>query len=299
MKRVNKIDIYGLGALGTMYAAIFTEKLGKENVRVLADPERVSRYRKDGCIFNGASCDFQFCDVKQETEPAEVILFCVKYGGLKDAMESVAHLVGKDTILISVLNGIRSEEDLAAKFGAEKVIGCTAQRMDATKEGNAVRCTSTGELALGLVDGGMQENLDAVAALFDRIGFRYTLPSDMKLALWSKLVCNVGVNQTVALYGGTYRGVHQPGEAREMMREAMRECVAVGQAEGIALTEKDVEFWMDVVDHLGADGEPSMRQDAKAGRKTEVDLFAGTVCALGKKHGILTPVNDQFLEHFS
>lgn len=296
---IQTIDIYGLGALGTMYAAIFAEKLGKENVRILADASRIQRYQKEGCYFNGKLCDFNFCDVSKETRPSELLFFCVKYGGLASAMESCSHLIGEQTILISVLNGIRSEEDLAKKFGPEKIIGCTAQKMDATKNENHVSCTSTGELALGLLSGGIAENLEAVTLLFDKIHFQYTLPADMKRALWSKLVCNVGVNQTVALFEGTYRCVQLPGEAREMMRQAMRECVAVAQAEKIDLSENDVELWTDIIDHLGADGEPSMRQDAKAGRKTEVNLFAGTICELGKKHGIPTPVNDHFLEHFS
>lgn len=299
MKQIEYVDVVGLGALGTMYADIFTSKLGKDKVRVLADEKRYERYRQEGASFNGKTCDFQYCDAAKEDRPSQVLLFCVKYGGLEDAMKQVAHLVDEDTILISVLNGIRSEEDLSRVFGAEKVIGCTAQKMDATKEGNSVRCTSIGELALGLLDGGVQENLDAVISLFDRIGFPYTLPEDMKRALWSKLVCNVGVNQTVALYEGTYRCVHEQGEAREMMRQAMRECVAVAQAEGISLSEDDVELWTNIIDHLGADGEPSMRQDAKAGRRTEVNLFAGTICELGRKHGIATPVNDRFLNHFT
>ena len=79
--------------------------------------------------------------------------------------------------------------------------------------------------------------------------------------MWGKLLCNVGVNQTVSLFQGTYRSVQLEGEAREMMKAAMR-------------------------------------QDSKAGRKTEVALFAGTICELGKKHSIDTPVNDHFLEQF-
>ena len=84
-----------------------------------------------------------------------------------------------------------------------------------------------------------------------------------------------------------------------MMLAAMRECVAVGQAEGVALSEDDVTYWRDIVDRLAPEGLPSMRQDAKAGRKTEVELFAGTVCELGRKHGIPTPVNDVFLRAFT
>ena len=295
-KKIETIDIVGLGALGVMYADFFTRKLGKERVRVLADADRIKRYREDSVTFNGQVCDFNYLDAAKESRPAELILFAVKYGALETAMEEVAHLVGKDTILISVLNGIRSEDDLGRKFGVEKVVHCIAQKMDAMKENNAATCKNKGELALGVLNGGKEENLAAVKAFFDETGFTYSCPEDMRHTMWAKLLCNVGVNQTVSLYAGTYRTVQEEGEAREMMKAAMQETILVANAEGVGLSEKDLTDWVAIIDSLNPDGEPSMRQDSKAGRKTEVVLFAGTICELGKKHGIATPVNDNFLE---
>lgn len=295
---IQTIDIVGLGALGVMYADFFTKKLGKEKVRVLADKERTERYRKEQLTFNGEVCDFQYCDAAGESRPSELMLFAVKYGALETAMEENAHLVGENTVLLSVLNGIRSEEDLGRKFGREKVVHCIAQKMAAMKEGNAAVCTNKGELAIGVLGDGRKENLEAVKAFFDRTGFAYSCPADMRHAMWGKLLCNVGVNQTVSLVEGTYRSVQQEGEAREMMKAAMRETILVANAEGVALSDKDMADWVAVIDGLSPDGEPSMRQDSKAGRKTEVALFAGTICELGRKHGVATPVNDRFLEKF-
>lgn len=294
--KIETVDIVGLGALGVMYADFFTKKLGKDRVRILADQDRTERYGRETVTFNGAVCDFNYRDAAKETRPAQLLLFAVKYGALKTAMEEAAHLIGEDTVIISVLNGIRSEEELGARFGKEKVVHCIAQKMAAMKEGNAAFCTDRGELAVGILDGGRQEKLEAVRAFFDGLGFAYSCPEDMRHAMWGKLLCNVGVNQTVTYYAGTYRTVQQAGEAREMMKNAMREVVLVANAEGVDLSEKDVEQWVGIIDTLNPDGEPSMRQDSKAGRSTEVTLFAGTVCELGKKHGIPTPVNDIFLE---
>ncbi len=293
---ITTIDIVGLGALGVMYADFFTKKLGKEKVRILADKERIERYKKEQITFNGEICDFQYCDAAKESRSSELMLFAVKYGALETAMEENAHLIGENTVLLSVLNGIRSEEDLGRRFGREKVVHCIAQKMAAMKEGNAAVCTNKGELAIGVPGDGREENLAAVKDFFDRTGFAYSCPADMRHAMWGKLLCNVGVNQTVSLVEGTYRSVQQEGEAREMMKAAMRETILVANAEGIALSDKDMADWIAVIDGLSPDGEPSMRQDSKAGRKTEVVLFAGTICDLGKKHGIATPVNDRFLK---
>ena len=141
---IQSIDIVGLGALGVMYADFFTKKLGKEHVRVLADSSRVERYRRDQVTFNGEVCDLGYCDAAQESRTSQLILFTVKYGALAEAMEEVAHLVDEHTILLSALNGIRSEEDLGRRFGADKVVHCIAQKMDALKEGNTATCANRG-----------------------------------------------------------------------------------------------------------------------------------------------------------
>ena len=267
---IGTVDIVGLGVLGVMYADFFTTKLGKERVRVLADKKRIERYKKERITFNGKVCDFQYCDAAKESRPSELALFAVKYGALETAMAENAHLVGEGTVLLSVLNGIRSEEDLGRKFGREKVVHCIAQKMAAMKEGNEAVCTNKGELAIGVLDGGREENLAAVRDFFDSTGFAYSCPADMRHAMW----------------------------AREMMKAAMRETILVANAEGVDLSEKDLTDWVSIIDGLNPDGEPSMRQDSKAGRKTEVALFASTICELGKKHSIDTPVNDHFLEQF-
>lgn len=293
---IEKIDIIGLGALGTMYADFFSRRIGKENVRVLADRERTMKYMKNGVTFNGRKCDLNFCVSEDETEPSQLMVFAVKYGNLKDAIKENAHLVGKDTVMLSVLNGIKSEDDLGEAFGYDRVVYCTAQKMAAGKSGNAAECDFMGEWALGIREKNEVriKNLERVTDFLERAGFPYVLPEDIMKGMWEKLMCNVGVNQAVTLFEGTYADVQKEGRAKEMMQEAMRETVKVANAEGIPLSEGDVQKWTGVIDGLNPEGEPSMRQDAKAGRKTEKELFSGTVCALGDRHGIDTPVNDLF-----
>lgn len=104
---------------------------------------------------------------------------------------------------------------------------------------------------------------------------------------------NVGVNQTVAAIEGTFHDVQIEGEARDMMISAMREVIKIGQAEGIALSEKDLAYWLDILATLNPEGKPSMAQDVDAKRKSELPLFAGTIRKLGVKHQIATPTNDK------
>jgi len=102
---------------------------------------------------------------------------------------------------------------------------------------------------------------------------------------------DVGINQTVAYFSGTTAIVQKPGEARDMMISAMEETLAVAQAEGVAMTYEDLTYWFPVIDGLNPQGMPSMAQDMKAKRPSEVELFSGTIRRLASKHGINVPVN--------
>ena len=292
MKEIKTVGIIGLGALGVLYAHLLTDALGKERVLVLADHERIERYRTQTFACNGHICDFNFTDAAQVTESVDLLLFAVKFGGLAAAMETCRHLVGPETTLVAVLNGISSEQILGEAFDPAQVVWCIAQKMAVTKRGTSVTADPPGELALGVPAGQDTAHLDRLTAFFSAARFPYSLPEDIRTQMWSKLLCNTGCNQITMVYRCGYGGLQVPGEARDTMLGAMREVVTVANAEGIPLSETDVENWTAILDSFPPDGETSMRQDSKAGRKSEVELFAGTIRRLAAKHGIEVPVND-------
>ena len=112
MKPIQTVGVIGLGSLGVLYATLFTKALGRERVLVLADSGRIARYREEGVWCNGELCDFHYVDAAARAEPVDLLLFAVKYGGLTDAIATCRHLVGPETTVISVLNGISSEQVL-------------------------------------------------------------------------------------------------------------------------------------------------------------------------------------------
>lgn len=133
--------------------------------------------------------------------------------------------------------------------------------------------------------------LEAVENFFDLVGMPYVSDSNILHRMWCKWMLNVGVNQTLAVYNDCFRRVHAPGEARETLISAMREVLALSQKENTGLTEKDFKEYLQIIDELNPDGMPSMRQDRLAKRKTEADLFAGTVISKAEKYGLPVPVN--------
>ena len=302
MGAVKRVAIVGFGSLGAMYAGCFGRAMGADGVFVVADEARTERYRAEPTIFNGEPIaatylTYDEAAARAATTPFDVVLYAVKFGALAEAMEQSAPLVGPDTAIISVLNGVTSEEVLAERFGWDRVLLCVAQQMDSRKVGPVVTAGCVGVLALGVRDGEspvQQANLSRVTAWLSAIDQPFICPKDIRHQLWGKLICNVGVNQACAVYDCCFDGIHAPGEAREAMIGAMGEVAAVGRAEGVALTDADVAYWLDIIDHLNPAGMPSLRQDVLARRPTEVELFSGTINRLGVAHGIPTPVNERF-----
>ena len=276
--------------------------MGPERVFVVADAARTERYRAEAATFNGEPIRVTYLTYEEAAEraavqPFDVVLYAVKYGALPEAIEQSSPLVSLDTAVISVLNGITSEEVLAERFGWDRVLLCIAQQMDSRKVGAVVTAGCVGVMALGVrdpEDAAQRANLARVTEWLAAVEQPFIVPADIQHQLWGKLICNVGVNQACAVYDCCFNGIHVPGEAREAMIAAMGEVAAVGRACGIALTDDDVAYWLDIIDHLNPAGRPSLRQDVLARRPTEVELFSGTINRLGAAHGIPTPQNERF-----
>lgn len=295
--KINTVAIVGLGSVGAMFGSFFVKALGPENVYGIADADRVARYKKDGIYLNGERLAFHYV-TPDEAIPVDLLIFATKYTGLRAAIESARKACGEETIVMSFLNGVISEGDIAAALHPKHLLYTTVQGMDSGKVGNQIKMEHSGYISFNEKDNQRSESVDAVADLLERAGTRYEIPADINRQLYNKWMLNCGVNQTCAYFSCGYGGVQPGGAHRDTYIESMEEARACANAEGIDLTEDDIRYWVGVIDGLNPDGEPSMRQDTKAGRRTEVALFGETVCALGRKHGIPTPVNDMFVEKF-
>lgn len=288
---IKKVSILGLGALGVMYGNYIKERMPEGSLRIVADNARIERYKSQGIYCNGSLCDFTYLPPEAE-DPADLLIFAVKFGQLEEAIQSAVRQVGENTVILSTLNGITSEEYLAEAFIKERVLLCTVQGMDAVKAGNRMEYHNLGTVSVGTWEDTATPALCAVTAFFERIKLPYQVPTNMRRQLWNKLMLNVGVNQAVTVFETDYGGIQREGEAREIMLQAMREVVSVAQAMRINLREEDIASWDKVIKGLSPEGLPSMRQDTLAHRPTEVELFSGTILRLGRQYNIPTPVND-------
>jgi len=289
---LNNITIVGMGAMGILFGDFCTKNLGPDRVRFLADGDRLARYQKDGAWCNGEPCDFRFSDGSDG--PAQLLIFAVKAPDLADAMALAAPVVDENTVIISLLNGVTSEEILEQTFGGEKVLYTVTQGMDAVREGNRLTYHTPGRMFLGVpqedyFDRG--DKLTEALALLQEAGLPFVREEDILHRMWCKFMLNVGVNQVCMAYEVDYGAVQQPGALRDRMIAAMDEARKVGACQGVLVTQKDKAEYLAVMDSLHPRGIPSMRQDGLAHRRTEVDLFAGAVLELAARYGMQAPVN--------
>lgn len=296
--RIKHITIIGMGALGVLYGNFFSKALGRDAVTFIADKERIAKYNNQGAYCNGSKCDFNIVDSSEVTTPAELLVFAVKATALLEAIQTVKNLVTPNTIILSLLNGITSEEIIEEAYGTGHMLYCIAQGMDAVKLGNQLTYSHMGQLCIGIPDNEQEKSpmLEAVIELFDRAQLPYVKESDIKHRLWSKWMLNVGVNQVVMVNKGTYQTVQQEGQPREKMKAAMREVIALAEIENIPVTEEDLAGYVALIDTLDPDGMPSMRQDGIAKRYSEVEFFAGTVIRKAQEYGVSVPVNKELYQ---
>lgn len=291
MKIIRKVYISGLGAIGSAFASLLF-KTDPGLVTVIADRERIERYRRNGILVNGESYPFHFREPGKTKEPADLILVAVKQHHLEQSIKDIRNIVGDDTIILSLLNGITSEEVIGKEYGSNKLLYSFVVGTDAVREGTSTRFSSTGKIVFGeKMNAAYSPKVTAVKELFDRAGVPYSIPENMQRELWWKFMMNVGINQTSAILKAPYGVFQKIGEARELMAMACREVLDLSQKAAIGLQESDIQSYFKIVNTLSPEGKTSMLQDVEAGRKTEVEIFAGTVIELGLQYGVETPVN--------
>ena len=128
--------------------------------------------------------------------------------------------------------------------------------------------------------------------LFEKADIPYNIPEDMLHELWWKFMVNVGINQISAVLKAPYGVFQKVKDAEELMKTASNEVIQLSCKAGINLKADAINEFIKVLSKLAPEGKTSMLQDIEAGRKTEVDIFSGTVIELGKKYGVATPVNN-------
>ena len=295
MTAVQNVVVIGLGAIGAIYAAKL-KAYDPACVRVLVDQTRLERYRAQGIVLNGERHDFEYVLPQDNPRKADLILIATKADALPEAIEALAGYVHDSTIILSLLNGITSEDLIAARYGWDKVLHAYFIGHGSTRSGNEVIFDGVGRIVFGEANAAARTpRVERVCQFFDRAGIAYDVPEDILFSQWCKFVVNVGINQASAVLRASYGAFQRSEKALALVMGLMQEAVAVAHKVGIRNAGGLLPWSEQFIRTMPPAFKSSMLQDIEAGKKTEVDIFGGAVCALGQQYGVPTPQNAQFV----
>jgi len=291
MQPIRRIAILGAGALGAAYASHFF-KMDPQSVSFVAHGERAARLKTDGVVVNGRHYAIPVVSPNDPAAPVDLVIVALKHQYLETALPDLRQVVGDNTLILSVMNGLDSEHAISDLYGREKVLYAISIGIDAVREGNRTVYNSNGKIMFGEIHNHvMTERVRRVQEVFERAGIVSETPVDMQRTLWRKFMINVGINQASAVLRAPYGVFQESPDASALMESAMREVLALADKAQVDLKESDLTNWFNVLSALSPQGKTSMLQDIEAERKTEVEMFAGKVIELGQTYGIPTPVN--------
>ena len=287
--KLEKVAVLGAGAVGAYVLWGLSEKPGIR-LGVVAEGERARRLQ-NGIGINGKAYHPEVW-TPEEAHGADLLIVALKYGALPGALDSIRQVVGEHTIVMSLMNGVDSEEIIAAEVGADHLL-YSLIKVASHKEADGFRFDP--DTTLGIIYGELaapfeSERVQAVAALFEGTGVRFRATEHIREEMWSKFRLNVPNNQAQAMVGcgvGAYRDSEHVAFLRDRLRE---EVDRIAEKKGIDFDKVDTSstFGSKVRDRARY----STLQDLDAGRHTEVDMFAGAVVRMGRELGIPTPYNE-------
>ena len=287
--KIRSVAILGAGAVGSYLLWGLTDKPGV-TVSVVAEGTRADRLRRAGCTINGKTYRPQVLTAAQ-AHGADLLIVALKYGALRGALDDICAIVGENTTVMSLMNGVDSEELIAAQVGAAHVLPALIKVASHRTE-DGVRFDP--ETTIGIIYGELtapfdSDRVQAVRALFADTGIHFRVTEHIREEIWSKFRLNVCNNLPQAILGagvGCYRdSVHMKAISDGLRRELE----AIATARGIDLRIADA------VSHgcaVPATARYSTLQDLDAGRHTEIDMFSGALMRMGKELGIPTPYNE-------
>lgn len=291
------ILICGIGAVGSIYAEKI-QKYSPDNLKILVDKQRLERYTKNPPVFNGKELRLNYILPDDKDFKADIIIIATKFDGLSDAVRNIKNFVKENTVILSLLNGVTSEEIIAREYGWDKLLLSYFIGHSAMRDGRFITHDGVGKIVFG-AKGSDKTNEKPVQNFFDKLNIDYEIPNDIEHALWLKFMMNVSTNQPSAILRMTFGEMNANEYFMDFAKKLMREVQMIAKAEGVKNTAVMIDEALEAVASMVPNGKTSMFQDVLAERKTEAEMFAGTMINFGKKHNIPVPYNELMYEMFN
>ena len=287
--KIQKVALLGAGAVGS-YVIWGLSRCPGVQFGIIAEGSRAERLRQ-GCAVNGEILR-PVVWTPQEAQGADLLIVALKYGALPGALDTIRTAVTESTTVMSLMNGVDSEERIAAAVGTEHLL-YSLIKIASCHDGSCYRFDP--ETTIGIIYGELQEpcrseRVQAVAELFAAAGLHARVTEHIREEMWSKFRLNVCNNLPQAILGAGV-GCYQDSVHMKAISDGLRaELETIAAAKGIDLR------LVEASSRHGSAVPPTARystlQDLDAGRHTEIDMFSGALIRMGKELGIPTPYNE-------
>lgn len=289
------IAVMGAGGVGGYFGGLLAR--AGHNVTFIARGPHLDAIRANGLRVISSN-DGEFVVPGQATDdpagigPRDLVLFAVKMYDNDDAISAIAPMIGPDTILLTLQNGIDNGEQLVSAYGPERVMIGSAYLEGRISEPGVVTQGGPGAASFGERTPGITERGERLLAVFREANWRVDLLENMTGMLWKKFAYLSGSAGVCAASGCMYGELRSIPETRNAIEAAIAEALAVGEASGAPLEPDSLEWSMNALDNFPATGMASLAKDFAEGRPVELEGLTGTVIRMGQQYGIPTPVNN-------
>jgi 2-dehydropantoate 2-reductase len=290
-----KIAVVGAGGVGGYFGARLA--VGGEDVHFLARGAHLAALRERGLRIRSVlgDCDLTPADTHATDDPAgighsQIVLFAVKSYDTESASASLPPLLGPDSVVISLQNGIDNEEKLAARIGAGHVAGGAAYIFAAIAEPGVISHTGgPARIVFGELDGRRTARLEGFLAACQRAGIDARLVDDIRVALWTKYILICAQSGLTAASRQPLGVVRDTPPSWNMFRQVLEEGVNVARAEGVAVPDDLVERTLTNMAALPPNLYSSLYDDLVAGRRMEVETLQGELSRRAELAGVPAP----------
>ena len=290
-----KFAVIGAGGVGAPLGMALVE--GGHDVTFVARGAHLAAMRERGLRLVGARtshlAEVRATDDTGSVGPVDAIFFTVKSFGLEAAATALPPLLGDETAVVALQNGVEAEERIAAIIGDGYVMGGVAEISAAIEEPGVIRQISDyARIRFGELDRSDSPRGEAIRDAFAGTPVDAVLSTDIELDTWNKFVMLAAVSAITSAARSTFGALRSDPETRALLESAVAEAVAVGRAGGVALGEDAVARTMERIDGLPPQGRASMAVDLERGNPLELPWLSGAVVRLGLERGVATPVHD-------
>ena len=291
-----RFAIFGVGAIGGYFGGRLAQ--AGEDVTFIARGKHLQALRKKGLRVDSMNGDFVLSPVTATDDPAQigavdVVMVGVKTWQVPEVAESIRPLIGDNTLVLPLQNGVEAPTQLAEILGREHVCGGLAKIFSFIAGPGHIRHSGVDPyIAIGELDNQHTARIETLLHAFTHSGIKAEIPADITAALWAKFLFVASWGGLGAITRAPIGVIRSFAQTRRMLEGSMQEIYKVARALKINLEQTTVSSSMGFVDTLPPNGTTSMQRDIIGNRPSEIDSWSGAVMRFGRDAGVPVPINE-------